>query len=57
MSDQPEQPKPQPEQQPPPAPAQTPPPAPQPDAPKREAQGRVHVIGPGEVVIDGRAGE
>jgi hypothetical protein len=56
MSDQPEQPKPQPEQ-PAPTPAQTPPPAPQPEEPKREAQGRVHVIGPGEVVIDGRAGE
>ena len=54
MSDQPEQPKPE---QPAPTPAQTPPPAPQPDEPKREAQGRVHVIGPGEVVIDGRAGE
>jgi len=55
MSDQPEQPQPE---QPAPTPAPTPAPAPQPDAPKREAaQGRVHVIGPGEVVIDGRAGE
>jgi hypothetical protein len=51
MSDQPEQPKPE-------QPAPTPAPTPQPEEPKREAaQGRVHVIGPGEVVIDGRAGE
>ena len=34
-----------------------PPPPPEPPEPSKEAvQGKVHIIGPGEVLIDGRSG-
>jgi hypothetical protein len=53
-ADDPNNPKPQPD--PNPAPTPTPTPEPAKDEASSAAHGRVHVIGPGEVVIDGRAG-